>query len=136
MTVEHANTDGRSASRIPRIVYQTRCPACGGLRRPSEFAREVEPITSADLVGQVFEGRSKIRTVDRLSYAENGLQIAGIRRRWIRRIKHALAALEAISTEIVRRFHGLGSYRVTVAPTVEATRVAPPVTLHYEGLHV
>ncbi|MGD0718918.1 MAG: hypothetical protein ABSA15_05005 [Thermoplasmata archaeon] len=52
------------------------------------------------------------------------------------RLRRALAALEFVPVELVRRFHGLGSYRVTVAPTVEAPRVAPPVTLHYEGLHV
>lgn len=119
----------------PRAVhYLTRCPTCGGLRREAEFAREIEPITEADLVGQVFEGRSRIRTVDRVSYAEDNLLISAIRRRWLKRIRRALRALETIPLEITRRFRGISSYRMTLAPTVEPT-AGPAIMRRYGGLY-
>jgi hypothetical protein len=126
--------DGKGAiETVPRITYQSRCPACGGLRRISEFAREIEPITDSDLVGQVFSGRSRIRKVDRVSYAEDTLEVAAIRRLWLQRIRRALSALEGVSLGVVFRFSGLARYRVACMPAA-GSESGPAVTIRYGGI--
>lgn len=126
--------DGRSTSGVPRIVYQVRCPTCGGLRRPSEFAREVEPVTDRDLVGQRFLGRSKIETFDVVSYASKDLYVTAIRRRWIARLRRALHTLEGLTYGIIHRFNGIGSY-ASVTTSVVPASAAAPITVQMGGIH-
>ena len=124
------------ATPDPRMVphYQVRCPVCGGLRRESEFGRESDPIGQADLLGQVFQGRAKIVTVDRLSYRDELPEIEAIRRRWLRRIRKALDALEALTSGVSLRFRGLLPHR-TVGLPPSSPAASPLLTLHYGGLH-
>jgi hypothetical protein len=135
MTPEGPKAERRgSPSGIPRVVYQVRCPACGGLRRPSEFAREIEPVTDCDLVGQRFLGRSKIETFDVLSYRVADLHVAAIRRRWLARLRRAVHALEGLTYGIARRFPGIGTH-TTVTKSFAVASVAAPVTVQIGGIH-
>ena len=113
---------------------QVRCPTSGGLRRESEFGREVEPLGDADLVGQLFLGRSRIVTVDHLSYRENLPEVEAIRRRWLKRIRRALEALEALTTGVSLRFRGLLPHRTATLPP-SGPVAGPILTLRYGGLH-
>lgn len=85
-------------------------------------------------MGQAFLGRSAIRTLDRASYAAEGIEIAAIRRRWIQRLRRALEVLEALTTGVSLRFRGLLPHRTTKLPP-SGPNAGPLLTLRYGGLH-
>lgn len=124
--------DRISSGGTPKVLYQARCPVCGGLRRASEFNREIEPVTGSDLIGQTFSGRSRIQTVDRVSYAEDTLEVAAVRRRWIQRVRRALEALQALGGSVFRRFEGIALHRSLNLARTES-RAGPAVESRYKG---
>ncbi len=86
------------------------------------------------MIGQLFGGRSSIRIVDSISYADPDPLVGAIRRKWILRLRRAVAALEAVPIEITRRFERLHAHRLTLVPTIVPI-VGESITLRYGGIH-
>lgn len=83
---------------------------------------------------QSFEGRARIRTILSLSYADPDPLVGAVRRKWVVRLRRALAALEQIPLMVTRRFSNLHLHRVT-STSATAPSVAEPVTFRFGGIH-